>query len=89
MCAQEANCVPRFNNFSETPCMKGGLDVRISLVRVLSTGVRGKRFPQMSHLPPQKKVFPENKLTLFWTGGQICPPAGFFNIAQKLLGLGS
>ena len=22
-------------------------------------------------------------------GGQICPPAGFFNIAQKPLGLGS
>ena len=29
-------------------------------------------------------------LTLFWKGGgQICPPAGFFNIAQKPLGLGS
>ena len=27
-----------FNNFSETPCMKVGLEVRISLVCVLSTG---------------------------------------------------
>ena len=27
-----------FNNFSETPCMKVGLEVRISLVSVLSTG---------------------------------------------------
>ena len=26
------------NNFSETPCMKVGLDVRISLVKLLSTG---------------------------------------------------
>ena len=32
---------PVFNNFSETPCMKVGLDVRISLVRVLSTEGRG------------------------------------------------
>ena len=30
-----------FNDFSETPCMKVGLDVRISLVKVLSTGRRG------------------------------------------------
>ena len=29
-------------------------------------------------------------LTLFWTGGgKVAPPAGFFNIAQKPLGLGS
>ena len=28
-------------------------------------------------------------LTLFWTGGKFAPPAGFFNIAQKPLGLGS
>ena len=27
-------------------------------------------------------------LTLFWTG-KFAPPAGFFNIAQKPLGLGS
>ena len=33
-----------YNNFSETPCMKVGLDVRILLVRVLSTG----------GLPPKK-----------------------------------
>ena len=43
-----------FNNFSETHCMKVGLDVRISLVRVLSTG-RGEEAPP----PPKKKVFPE------------------------------
>ena len=30
------------------------------------------------------------RLTLFWTGGgKFAPPAGFFNIAQKPLGLGS
>ena len=30
-------------------------------------------------------------LTLFWTrgGGKFAPPAGFFNIAQKPLGLGN
>ena len=28
-------------------------------------------------------------LTLFWTGGKFAPPAGFLNIAQKPLGLGS
>ena len=38
---------PVFNNFSETPCMKVGLDVRISSVRDLSTGGEGK---QTSHL---------------------------------------
>ena len=42
-----------FNNFSETPCMKVGLEVRISLVRVLSTG-EGKLPP-----PKKKEVFPE------------------------------
>ena len=31
-----------------------------------------------------------NPILDFWTGGgQICPPAGFLNIAQKPLGLGS
>ena len=39
-----------FNNFSEKPCMKAGLDVRISPVRVLSNG--GKLPP-----PPEKKLF--------------------------------
>ena len=33
---------PVFNYFSETPCMKVGLDVRIFVVRVLSTGGRGE-----------------------------------------------
>ena len=38
---------PVFSNFSETHCMKVGLDVRISLVRVLSTGRgRGEASPQ-------------------------------------------
>ena len=41
-----------FNNFSETPCMKVGLDVRISLVRVLFTGGGASR-------PPPPKVFPK------------------------------
>ena len=51
---------PVFNNFSETHCMKVGLDVRISFVRVLSTGRgSGEASPQTSHLPPKKKVFPE------------------------------
>ena len=43
-------------------------------------------------LPLSERVFKipvQLGLTLFWTGGQICPPAGFFNIAQKPLGLGS
>ena len=40
-----------FNNFSETTCMKVDLDVRISLVRVLSSG--GKLPPT----PSQKKFF--------------------------------
>ena len=48
--------------------MKVGLDVRIPLIRVLSTGGGGvgRRFPQTSYLtpPPQQKVFPEKK-TLF------------------------
>ena len=43
--------------------MKVGLDVRISLVRVLSTGREaGEASPQMSHPTPKKKVFPEKKL---------------------------
>ena len=33
---------PVVNNYSETPCMKVGLDVRISLVRALSTGGGGR-----------------------------------------------
>ena len=32
----------------------------------------------------------DSYLTLFWTGGgKFAPPAGFLNIAQKPLGLGS
>ena len=46
---------PVFNNFFETLC-KVGLDVRISLVRVLSTGGAGEASPQTSHLPPKKKI---------------------------------
>ena len=44
-----------FNNFSETPCVKISLDVRISLVRVLSTEEGG------SFSPSKKKVFHEKK----------------------------
>ena len=44
---------PVLNNFSETPCMKVGLDVRISLVKVLSTGGgRGIFPPNVSSPPP-------------------------------------
>ena len=39
-----------FINFSETHFAKVGLDVRISLVKVLSTG-RGRKLPP----PPKKK----------------------------------
>ena len=51
-----------FNNFSETPCMKVDLDVRISLVRVLS-----KLRPSNVSSPPQKKRkgFPEKNEKLF------------------------
>ena len=45
---------PVFNNFSVTPCMKVGLDVKISLVRVLSTGGRGKASPPNVSSPPKK-----------------------------------
>ena len=49
---------PVFNNFSERHCMKVGLDVKIPLVRVLSTGGWGEASPQASYLPPpQKKNF--------------------------------
>ena len=55
-------CVLRFfNNFSETHCIKVGLDVKICLVRVLSTG-RGRKLPPA---PDKKKVFPEKNLNLF------------------------
>ena len=43
---------PVLNNFSETPCIKVGLDVRIPLIRVLSTGGWREASPQTSHLPP-------------------------------------
>ena len=38
VCSGGDLCSPFFNNFSETHCIKVGLDVRISVVRVLSTG---------------------------------------------------
>ena len=59
VCSRGDLCSLFFNNFSGTHCMKVGLDVRISLVRVLSTG-RGEEAP-----PLQKKVFPEKNLKLF------------------------
>ena len=48
---------PVFNNFSDTPCMKVGLDVRISLVRVLSTGGWGEASPSKCLIPSKKKFF--------------------------------
>ena len=57
-----------------------------------------KRYLEKQSQPTIKAIYydyelvqgPES-LTLFWTGGggggQICPPAGFLNIAQKPLGL--
>ena len=43
--------------------MKVGLDVRISLIRVLSTGGWREASPKLFILPPpQKKVFPEKNL---------------------------
>ena len=45
--------------------MKVGLDVRIPLIRVLSTEGWGEVSPQTSHLPPppkKKYVFPEKNL---------------------------
>ena len=60
MCTQEAICVLHFsNNFSETHCIKVGLYVRISVVRVLFTR-RGEEAP-----PPKKKFFLKKKLKLF------------------------
>ena len=49
---------PVFNNFSQTPCMKVGLDVRIYLIRVLSTG-GGGNLPPNCFIKKKKKVFPE------------------------------
>ena len=49
---------PVFNNFSEALYMKVGLDVRISFVRVLSTGGGGGSFPF-------KKSFPEKIQSYF------------------------
>ena len=43
---------PVFNNFSETPCTKVGLDVRIPLIRVLSTGGWEKLLPKRLISPP-------------------------------------
>ena len=51
VCSGGDLCSPFFNNFSETHCIKVGLDVRIFLVRVLSTG-RGEEAPL-----PKKKFF--------------------------------
>ena len=46
---------PVLNNFSDTQCMKVGLDTMISLVRVLSTGGR-EASSQISHLSPPVSV---------------------------------
>ena len=57
---------PVLYNFSETPCMKVSLDVRISLVRVLSTGGRGSFPSNVSFPPPKKKSFPEKKIKSYF-----------------------
>ena len=54
VCSGGDLCSPLFNNFSETPYMKVGLDVRISLVRVLSTGGGGGGG---GSFPSKKKFF--------------------------------
>ena len=54
VCSGGELCSPFFNNFSETHCIKVGLDVRISHVRVLSTG-RGEKAPPS----PERNVFSE------------------------------
>ena len=59
MYAQEAICVSPSDKFSETPCMKVGLDVRISLVRVPST--EGK----LPAPPRTKEVFAEKIKSYF------------------------
>ena len=59
VCSGGDLCSPFFNNFSETHGIKVGLDVIISLVRVLSTG-RGEEAP-----PRQKKFFLKQNLKLF------------------------
>ena len=41
VCSGGDLCSPFFSNFSETPCMKVGFDVRISLVCLMNEG----RFP--------------------------------------------
>ena len=52
VCSGGDLCSPFINNFSETHYIKVGLDVRISLVRVLSAGRREEASP-----PPSKKSF--------------------------------
>ena len=57
---------PVLNNFSETPCIKVGWDVRISLVRVLSAGggAGGTLPPNVSSLAKKVSFLPKN-LKLF------------------------
>ena len=62
VCSGGDLCSPFFNNFSETHCIKKvGLDVRISLVRVLSTEREEEAPPS-----PKKKVFPEKKIKSYF-----------------------
>ena len=56
---------PVFNYFSETPCMKVGLDVRMSLVRVLSTGGSFPQNVSSSPPPPKCLIFPPAKNNVF------------------------
>ena len=52
VCSGGDLCSLFFNNFSETHCIKVGLDIRISLVRALSTGRKEEAPP-----PPKNKFF--------------------------------
>ena len=66
VCSGDDLCSPFFNIIFETPCMKVGLDVRISLVRVLSFGGRGKLPPKRLISSPQRKVSPEKKIKSYF-----------------------
>ena len=56
---------PVFNNFSETPCMKVGLDVRVSSSGFYLLG-GGEKLPSKSLIPSQKKFFLKKKLKRYF-----------------------
>ena len=63
VCSGRDLCSPFLTIFLRRPCMKVGLKVRISLVRVLFTrgGGAGESFP-----PPKKKVFLKKKVKSYF-----------------------